>query len=138
MSKFLWSPIRRANLSCIACFAVPFARVAGVQHLTCPAITAVQHSASRYRCLTSPPHTPCTVNLGSIQASDARRHSYTRRCGDQPEPAMMVATFDQNYSHSQCIFIVLPLQCPMCCNASNMMIHCGVRPPFSTATSLWS
>ena len=29
-SKFLWSPIRPANLSCVPCFPVSFARVPGV------------------------------------------------------------------------------------------------------------
>ena len=100
-SKFLCSPIRPANLSCVPCFPVPFARVAGVQHLDCPAITAVQHSASRYRRFTSPPHAPCTVNLGSIQASGGPWHPYPRRCGDQADPPMMVEhSFRSTHNHN--------------------------------------
>ena len=46
--------IRPANLSCVPCFPVSEARVPGVQGIDCPAVTAVQRSASRHRCFTSP------------------------------------------------------------------------------------
>ena len=45
---------RPANLSCVPCFPVSLARVPGVQGIDCPAVTAVQRSASRHRCFTSP------------------------------------------------------------------------------------
>ena len=135
VSKFLWSPIRPANPSCVLCFPVPFARVSGVERLDCPAIPAVQPSASRYRCFTSPPQAPCPVNLGSIRASGGTWRPYPRRCGDQADPPMMVATLAQIYTQSQCILIASPRHHPMCCNAPNMMIHCGVRPPLRTAPS---
>ena len=129
LSKFLWPHIHLANLSCVLCFPVPSARMPGVECLDCTAIPAVQPSASRYRCFTSPPQAPCPVNLGSMRASGGTWRPYPRRCGDQADPPMMVATLAQNYTQSQCIFMVLPMHYPMCCNAPNMMIHCGVRPP---------
>ena len=134
-SKFLWSPIRLANLSCVLCFPVPFARVPSVQRLDCPAVPAVQPSASRYRGFTSPPQVPCPVNLGSMRASGGTWRPYPRRCGDQADPPMMVATLVQISTQSQCIFMALPRHYPMCCNAPNMMIHSGVRPPLRTGPS---
>ena len=65
-SKFLWSPIRPANLSCVPCFPVPFVRVPGIQGLDCPALPAAQLSASSDRCFTSPPQVPCPVHLGTM------------------------------------------------------------------------
>ena len=60
-SKFLWPPIRPANLSCVPCFPVPFVRVPGIQWLDCPAVPAILLSACRDRCFTSPPQiwAPC-------------------------------------------------------------------------------
>ena len=133
--QVLWPHIHLANLSCVLCFPVPSARVPGVECVYCTAIPTFQPSASRYRCFTSPPQAPCPVNLGSMRASGGTWRPYPRRCGDQADPPMMVATLAQNYTQSQCIFMVLPLHYPMCCNAPNMMIHCGVRPPLRTAPS---
>ena len=87
-SKFLWSPIRPANLSCVPCFPVPFVRVPGIQWLECPAVPAIQLSACRDRCFTSPPQVPCPVNLGSMRASGGTWRAYPRRCGDQADPPM--------------------------------------------------
>ena len=76
---------------------------------------------------------PCPVNLRSIQASGGTWLPYLKRCGDQADAPMMLATLAHNYTQLQCIFIVLPLHYPMCCNARQIMIHCGVRPPLRTA-----
>ena len=134
-SKFLWSLTRPANLSCVPCFPVSFARVPGVQGLDCPAVPAVQPSASRDRCFTSPPQGPCPVNLGTMRASGGTWLPYPRRCGDQADPPMMVATLAQAYTQSQCICMALPRHYPMCCKASNMMTPCAVRPTLRTAPS---
>ena len=53
----------------LRCFPVPFVRVPGIHGLDCPAVSAVQLSACRDRCFTSPPQGPCHVNLGSMRAS---------------------------------------------------------------------
>ena len=81
--KFLWSPIRPANLSCVPCFPVTFARVPGVHGLDCQAVPAFQPSASRDRCFTSPQQAPCPVNLRSLRARGGTWRPYPRRCGDQ-------------------------------------------------------
>ena len=133
-SKFLWSPIRPANLSCVPCFPVPFVRVPGIQWLECPAVPAIQLSACRDRCFTSPPQWPCTANLGSMRASGGTWRPYPRRCGDQADLPMMVEQSLRS-TQSQCILKALPRHYPMCCNDANMIIHWGVRPRLSTAPS---
>jgi len=134
-SKFLWSPICPANLSCVPCFPVPFVRVPGIQWLECPVVPAIQLSACRDRCFTSPPQWPCTANLGSMRASGGTWRPYPRRCGDQADPPMTLATLAQTYTQSQCICMLLHLQYPICCKTSNMIMHCGVRPQLMTAPS---
>ena len=134
-SKFLWPLTRPANRSCVTCFPVSFARVPGVQGLHGPAVPAVQLPASRDRCFTLAPQVPCPVNLGSMRASGGTWRAYPRRCGDQADPPMMVATLAQAYTQSQCICMVLPRHYPMCCKAPNMMTRSGVRPPRRTAPS---
>ena len=81
--KFLWSLTRPANLSCVPWFPVPFVRVPGIQGLDFPAVSAIQLSAPRDRCFTSPQQGPCPVNLGSMRASGGTWRPYPRRCGDQ-------------------------------------------------------
>ena len=134
-SKFLRAPIRPANLSCVPCFPVPFVRVPGIQGLDCPAVSAIPLSAPRDRCFTSPQQGPCPVKLGSMRASGGTWRPYPRRCGDQADPPMMVATLAQAYTQSQCICMALHRHYPMCCKAPNMMMHCGVRPPLRTDPS---
>ena len=81
--KFVWSLTRPANLSCVPCFPVTFARVPGVHGLDCQAVPAFQASASRDRCFSSPQQAPCPVNLRSLRARGGTWRPYPRRCGDQ-------------------------------------------------------
>ena len=133
--KFLWSLTRPANLSCVPCLPVPFVRVPGIQGLDFPAVSAIQLSAPRDRCFTSPQQGPCPVNLGSMRASGGTWRPYPRRCGDQADPPMTLATLAQTYTQSQCICIALHRQYPTCCKTFNMIMHCGVMPPLTTAPS---
>ena len=96
-SKFLWSLTRPANRSCVTCFPVSFARVRGVQGLHGPAVPAVQLSASRDRCFTSPQQGPCPETLGSMRASGGTWRPYPSRCGDQADPPMILVTLAPNY-----------------------------------------
>ena len=126
-SKFVWFLSRPANLTLVPCILVSFARVPDVQVLDCPAVPAVQLSASRDRCLMSPQQEPWPVNPGPMRTSGRTWRSYPRRCGDQADPPMMVATLAQTYTQLQCICMGL--------RRHNLTEDCGVMPPLRKTPS---